>query len=225
MPADGEERRAKRRREKEYQEYDNVLLQLDHNESQDVASHLHLAHSYRQAHPPPHRQARRPKKDTRPASMSKDLAIRESWTAWPLPADSVPRQEHVLHTFSSEEIGPSTGLYAEIESCLLRFARQRIRGDGEGMISAEEGAPFKVTQEVTRGIMAKVDKLLHALGRVKFQQLGSERTRRRATPSRWDEVVEIARITRCIDDDGTMKRIVERCNNLFNEDTNSEMGS
>jgi hypothetical protein len=93
------------------------------------------------------------------------------------------------------------------------------------MISAEEGAPFKVTQEVTRGIMAKVDKLLHALGRVKFQQLGSERTRRRATPSRWDEVVEIARITSCIDDERTMKRIVGRCNNLFNEDTNSEMGS
>jgi hypothetical protein len=85
-------------------------------------------------------------------------------------------------------------------------------------VSAEEEAPFKVTQEVTRGIMDKVDMLLHALGQVKFQQLGSERTRRCATPSRWDEVVEIARITKCIDDEGTMKWIVERCNILFTED-------
>jgi hypothetical protein len=151
--------------------------------------------------------------------------MRESWTAWPLPADLVPRPAHVLHTFSDEETGPSTGLRAEIESCLLRFARERIRADGEGRMSAEEGAPFQVTQEVTKGIMDKVDKLLHALGRVKFQQLGSERARKRATPSRWDEVVEIVRITGCIDDEETMKRIIERCNKLFKEDTNWEMDS
>jgi hypothetical protein len=224
-PADREERRAKRRREKAYQEYDKVLLQLDHNEYQDVASHLHLAHSYRQAHPTPRRQGRRPKKDASKASKSKDLAMRESWTAWPLPADSVPRQEYVLHTFSTEESGPSTGLYAEIESCLLRFARERIKDDGEEKMSAEEGSPFKVTQEVTKSIVDKVDKLLRALGRVKLQQLGSERTRTRATPSRWDEIVEIVRITKCIDDEGTMKRIVERCNKVFKEDINGEMDS
>jgi hypothetical protein len=215
-PADLEERRAKRRQEKAYEEYDKVVRQLDHNEHQDMASHLHLAHSYRKAHPPPRRQGRRPKKGVS-LKKSKDLAIRDSWTAWPLPADLVPRQEPILHTFSGERVGPSTGLYAEIESCLLRFARERIQ-EGGGRVSAEEEAPFKITQEVTRGIVDKVDKLLHAVGRVKFQQLSSERAKIRATSSRWDEIIGIARITKCVDDEGTMERIVERCTKLFQED-------
>jgi hypothetical protein len=118
--------------------------------------------------------------------------------------------------------GPATALHGEIESCLLRIARERILAGGEGVMCADEGALYHVTQEVTQVVMSKLDRLLHALGRMKFQQLASERTKLRASPLRWDEVVGIAGMSECIGSEETMKRIVERCSELYKEDINWE---
>jgi len=211
------ERRAKRTREAEYKEYNKILLGLDHEDERDLAAHLHLAHEYRKAHQNVRRQGRR-RKDASPTSKSKGFSMRHSWTTWPLPAKAVPRPDPIPNTFTQSEDTPCAALHGEIESCLLRLAKERITADNQGVMRADEGAPYRVTQEATRVVMNKLDRLLHSLGRMKFQQLNSETARKRSAASKWDEIVGIAGISECIASAGAMERVVKRCNKLFKED-------
>ena len=83
---------------------------------------------------------------------------------------------------------------------------------------ADEGAPYHVMQEVTQAVMNKLDRLLHSLGRMKFQQLNSETARKHSAASKWDEIVGIAGISKCIASEEVMKRVVARGTELFKED-------
>jgi len=217
-----EEQRAKRRRKAEYKEYKKILIGLDHANECDLAAHLQLAHEYRKAQRSPRRQGRWKKEASRTVK-SKEFSMRDSWTTWPLPAKAVPRPDPVPNAFTQSENTPSSALHGEIESCLLRLARERIKADNQGVMCADEGAPYHITKEVTHVVMNKLDRLLHSLGRMKFQQLDSETARKRSTASKWDEVVGIAGISECITSEEAMKRVVARCNKLFKEDINWEM--
>ena len=97
------------------------------------------------------------------------------------------------------------------------MARSRIQSE-EGIVSANEHPPYQVTREVTNHVVTKLDRLLHALGRIKHRQLKSERSKHRQLKSKWDEIVGIAGISECVDSPDTMKRITERCSKLFEED-------
>jgi len=212
-----EERRAKRTRKAEYKEYRKILIGLDHANECDFAAHLQLAHEYRKSQRYIRRQGRRKKKATS-TLKSKEFSMRDSWTTWPLPAKAVPRPDPIPNTFMQSENTPSIALHCEIESCFLRLARQRIKADNQGVMCADEGAPYHVMQEVTQAVMNKLDRLLHSLGRMKFQQLNSETARKHSAASKWDEIVGIAGISKCIASEEVMKRVVARYNELFKED-------
>jgi hypothetical protein len=71
--------------------------------------------------------------------------------------------------------------------------------------------------------MDKLDRLLHSLGRIKYEHLKSKRYSSKISKSKWDEIIGIAGISECIDSEDTMKRITERCNKLFEEDISWEI--
>jgi len=213
-----DERKQKNKRLAEYKEYDKILQTLDHNDHHDLAAHLlNTAHhrAKQQAITSNDKKKRRrlgrPKKDG-------TLAIYDRWTAWPLPASLVPRPTPIPSTSTNaHEYSNSEALSAEIEAAILRTARSRIHSEG-GTVSANEHAPYHVTREITTQVMTKFDQLLHAFGRVKYQQIHSERIRQRQLPSRWDEVIMLAEIAGLVNSPETRARIRERCNQLFNEE-------
>ena len=210
---DVEERRLKKARLAEHREFDKILLTLDYQDQRDLATHLLLVAQYKKKHGIPRGskkgQDRRLKNDA--------IVIQDTWTAWPLPSKIVPRPTPASSSSSQYQENPSSALHAEIEATILRMARSRIQSE-EGMVSANEHPPYQVTREITNRVVTKLDRLLHALGRIKYQQLNSERSKHRLLKSKWDEIVGIAGISESVDSPDTMKRITERCNKLFEED-------
>jgi hypothetical protein len=206
---DVEERRLKKARLAEHREFDQILLTSDYQDQCDLAAHLLLAAQYK-------RKQGGSKKGQGGRRRNDATAIHDTWTAWPLPSKIVPRPTPASSSSSQNQENPSSALHAEIEATILRIARSRIQSEG-GMVSANEHPPYQVTREVTNHVVTKLDRLLHALGRIKYQ-LSSQRSKHRLLKSKWDEIVGIAAISECVDSPDTMKRITERCNKLFEED-------
>lgn len=219
-----EERARKRAKVEEYKEFDQVLQFLDHQDHHDLAAHLLLATRFakrKQFSRSPSRQ---------PEHGVSQVVIPDTWTAWPLPADVVPRTSAGSYSIENQE-NFTTPLHAEIEATILRLAGSQFqaekKNEANGM-SADEHPPFEITEEVTKVVLPKLDRLLHALARVKYQQAttahgSSKVTFTRESKSRWDEVVGLAGIAKCVDSEATMKRIMERCNTLFGEDMDLEI--
>ena len=212
-----EERRRKRARHLEHQEYDKILQTLDHQDKRDLAAHLLLTAQYKKTQPS-RTQTRRTESDPKDI-----LFIDDCWTAWPLPSKGVPRPKVTLSSSSEGQDHSSTALLAEIEAALLRNARSKLRCQDPSVVSANEHPPYQITREVTNTVLAKFDLLLHALGRIKFQQVSAEREKLRQPKSKWAEIVGIAGISKCVDSEETMKRILERCNKLFQENISWEV--
>jgi hypothetical protein len=205
-----EKQRYKRRRE--FSEYDKVLQSLDYDNNHDLATHLLAAAK--------HKRSQNPSQRTKRARTTHETAaITDPWTAWPLPASDVPR---TLPVPSSSAINAenhlSSALHSEIEATITRIARERIQSHNR-KVSANENPPYHVTREISSRVLGKLEKLLLALGRVKYQ-IHSQRDqkRKRLLKSQWDEVVGLAGISGCIDSVDTMKRVTERCNELFEEE-------
>ena len=218
MDEEEEERRGKKARLAEYKEYDKVLQILDHHDHHDLAAHLLNAAMHRAKHRErvmkkkaegSRRKSGRPPND-------ESLRVNDIWTAWPLPPSIVPRPVPLPSSSTTEiEQHDSDALHAEIEAAILRIARSRIKADG-GKVSANEHAPYQVTREVTSQVMSKFNQLLHALGRVKYQQVDSERIRKRLQKSQWDEIITMADLIGTTNTE-TTERIRKRCEELFNK--------
>lgn len=210
---DVEERRQKRVRAEERREYHKILQTLDYQDQRDLASHLLLATQYR--------KTQRPSKRIKPKQAEPQhdnaMIIQDIWTAWPLPSNLVYRPNPVYSSSNGRQIR-SNALRAEIEATILRITRSRIQSEDPSLISADEFPPYQVTQEVTNHVITKLDRLLHALGRIKYQHLKSSRAKHRLLKSKWDEVVGVAGISSCIDSSETMRHVTERCKRLFDED-------
>jgi RNA polymerase I specific transcription initiation factor len=213
-----EHRRRKRRRTEELCEAQKLLQTLDYQDHRDLASHLLIAaqHQKRQPKPPKSNKRGRP-----PRLQSHGLVLENNWTAWPLPSRRLSRPEPIPSSSLSEQHDSAPNpLHAEIEAALLRLARTQIQKDGNpSSVSANEHPPYHLTREVTDSVISKVDHLLHALGRVKFGQITSERARVRAPKTTWEEIIGIAGLPGCVESRDTMERISERCKKLFEEDT------
>lgn len=205
-----DENRPKRVRRIEHQEYDKILQTLDYQDKRDLAAHLLLTTQYKKTQP-----KRRPKNSRRRGTDNEDvLVIDEAWTAWPLPSKLVPRPKVTYSSSSDRQDHPSTALHAEIVATLQRCARSRLESRDS---SANEHPPYHVSREVSNNVLAKFDRLLHALGRIKSQQVKAEHAKLRLSNSKWDEIVGMAGISECVDSEETMKRIMDRCNKLFQE--------
>lgn len=214
---DVEERRLKKARLAEHQEFDKILLTLDYQDQRDLAAHLLLATQYKK------KQGISKGSKFEDRQLKNDaIIIQDTWTAWPLPSKIVHRPTPASSSSSQTAENPSSALQAEIEATILRIARSRIQSE-YGIVSANEHPPYQVARQVTNRVVSKLDRLLHALGRIKYQQLKSERSKHRVLKSKWDEIVGIAGISECVDSPDTMKRITERCNKLFEEDISWEM--
>jgi len=214
-----DEKRRKRARHLEHQEYDKILQTLDYQDKRNLSSHLLLTTHYKKTQPPRRlKNARGKEKDN-----DDDLVIDDYWTAWPLPSNVVPRPKATPSSSSEAQDHPSRVIQAEIEATLLRNVRSRLQSQDPSVVSANEHPPYHVTREVTNNVLAKFDRLLHALGRIKSQQVSTERAELRLPKSKWDEIVGIAGISECIDSEETMKRIMERCNKLFQENISWEV--
>jgi hypothetical protein len=214
MTDKGEERRRKKARLAEYQEYDKILQTLDYQDKRDLSAHLLLTAQYKKNQPP-----KRPNDKRQRVTENQDtLIIGDYWTAWPLPLTRTFRPKVPRSSSSEIRDHSSTPLHAEIEATLLRKARIKLQSQNPSDVSANEHPPYHITREVTNTVIAKLDRLLHSLGRIKYQQVTSQRARIRQPPSRWDEIIGIAGISECIDSEDTMERIMQRCNKLFQED-------
>jgi len=207
----------KRARHTEYQEHDKILQTLDYQDRRDLASHLLLTAQYKKTQP-----TRGPKRKRRGSENDDVLVIEQAWTAWPLPSKTVPRPKGTYSSSSKGQDHPSAALRAEIEATLQRSARSQLQSQSQAH-SANEHPPYQVTREVSSNVLAKFDRLLHALGRIKFQQVKVEHAKLRLSTSKWDEIVGIAGISECVDSEETMKRIMDRCNKLFQEDMSWEV--
>lgn len=216
MEEEGDERRRKKARLKEYHELDKVLQTLDHQDDHDLAAHLLLTAQYKKTQP----TSKRTKAGKTPSHSEKPLIIQDHWTAWPLPSDLVHRPSPIPSSSASEQNNTSSSaLHAEIEATILRVARTRLQKEGNASsVSANEHAPYHVTREITSSVITKLDRLLHALGRSKYQRLTSERSRNRTPKSKWDEIVGMAGISGCVESEETMRKVMERCKELFDQE-------
>ena len=213
---EGEQRR-KKARLAEYREYDKVLQTLDHSYHHDLAAHLLNVAHHRAKQRQKFLENQGTKRRRGPPTNGNDLTINDTWTAWPLPVSLVHRPTPIPSSSANvDDEHQSDALHAEIEAAILRAARSRIQSEG-GTMSANEHAPYYVTQEITRQVMTKFSRLLQALGRVKYQQIDSERMKRSQRKSRWDEIVTMAGIIKTVDSPETMERIQARCDKLFRE--------
>ena len=214
-----DERRRKRARLQESREAEKLLQTLDYQDHRDLASYLLLAARYQktQSKPSPTKRGR-----TR-TPQQQSLALESTWTAWPLPSNTLTRPEPVPSSSLTEPRTTSPNpLHAQIEAAVLRLARSQIQKDGNAdSVSAEEHPPYHVTREVTKHVISKVDNLLHALGRVKYGQLTSKRVKQRIPKSGWQEFVGISGISKTVASEETLKRITERCNKLFDDEETS----
>jgi hypothetical protein len=218
MDGEEEERRRKKAKIAESKEYDRILQTIDHNDHHDLAAHLLLAAHHRAKQ----RQLPKDNKDERRIGRPRTdgaLVIHDRWTAWPLPASLTPRPTPIPSSSSTgaHNKHDSDALHAEIEAAILRIARKRIHDEG-GTVSANEHAPYHVTRQITSNVITRFNRLLNALGRVKYQQIDSKRIKSRQLKSRWDEIVTIAGIPGIIDSPEVIARIKERCNKLFKEE-------
>ena len=210
---DAEERRLRKVRVAEHREYDKILLTLDHQDQHDLAAHLLLAAQYKKK-----QHLSRRTKNGRNKQPDDAIVIQDTWTSWPLPAGQVHRPTPFPSSSLEDQNHSSSALHAEIEATILRIARLRIQSEDPSKASVNEHPPYHITREITTHVINKLDRLLHSLGRIKYQYLKSERSKHRILKSKWDEIVGIAGISECIDSEETMKRITERCNRLFEED-------
>jgi hypothetical protein len=216
MEEEGDERRRKKARLKEYRELDKVLQTLDYQDHHDLSAHLLVTAQYKKTQP----SSKRSKAGKTLSRPDDAMIIQDPWTAWPLPSDQVHRPTPIPSSTASEQNeSASSALHAEIEATILRIARTRIQKEGNASsVSANEHAPYHITREITSSVITKLDRLLHTLGRGKYQRLTSERSKTRTPKSRWDEIIGLAGISGCIDSEETMKMVLERCNKLFDED-------
>jgi len=220
-----EETARKRAKLEEYKEFDQTLQFLDHQDHHDLAAHLLLASRFEKRK----RSSKSPSRQPAQEGVSQ-VVVPDTWTAWPLSVEAVPRASSVSYSSEKQE-NFTTPLHAEIEATILRLARSQLQAARENEVSgmsADEHPPFEITEEITKVVLAKVDRLLHALARVKHQQAttgqGSSKANFvRESKSRWDEVVGLAGIAKCVDSEATMNRIMERCNKLFEEDMDIEI--
>jgi hypothetical protein len=173
-----------------------------------------LAAKYRVSQPP----SKRTKRGRKVADDR--MVITDPWTAWPLPASEVPRTVPIPSSSTTEtQTHLSSSLHAELETAIIRTARKRIETESDpSSVSANEHPPFHISKEISSRVLSKLDRLLLSLGRVKYQQITTERVKKRILKSRWDEVVGLAGISGCIDSAETMKCITDRCNKLFDEE-------
>ena len=207
----------KKARIKEYREYDKILHTLDYNDRHDLSSHLLNAAKHKAKHP------KSPKKRKR--KNTSDFVIHDSWTSWPLPSNLVqpPKPVPSSSSPSSPIERGSSALHAELEAAILQIARSRIQSTHPSRVSANEHPPYHVTREISNHVISRLNRLLHALGRVKHQHLNAESAKNRQLKSKWDEIVGIAGISGCIDSSDTMSRIIKRCNSLFDAHMTFEM--
>lgn len=201
-----EERLRNKTRKEEYREYNQILQMLDQQDQRDLATHLLLVHKYKKE-----------RGTSKPTNEQENLVLHRNWTAWPLPVHLVHRPTPIYSSSSERLESLSSTLHAEIEAIILRLVRQRIQSQDRSTVSAHEHPPFGVTKQITDQVVSKLNCLLHALGRVKYQHVKSDRVKRLALKSRWDEVVGIAGISGCIYNTETMKRVTKRCSKLFGE--------
>jgi hypothetical protein len=216
MDEEGDERRHKKARLKEYRELDKVLQTLDYQDHHDLSAHLLVTAQYKKTQP----TSKRSKAGRTVSHPENAMIIQDPWTAWPLPSDLVHRPTPIPSSTASEQnTSSSSALHAEIEATILRIARTRIQKEGKASsVSDNEHAPYHVTREITSSVITKLNRLLHSLGRGKYQQLTSERSKTRTSKTKWDEIVGLAGISGCIDSEEMMGKIMERCNKLFDED-------
>jgi hypothetical protein len=206
--ANVEERRQKRVRAEEHREYYKILQTLDYQDQRDLASHLLLVTQYK--------KKQQPSRRTKNQQTDNAMIIQDVWTAWPLLSNLVHRPIPIYSSDGRQH--PSNALRAEIEATILRITRSRIQSDDPLLVSADESPPYRITQEVASHVITKFNRLLHALGRIKYQHLKSARAKNRLLKSKWDEIVGISGISTCIDSSETMRRVTERCKRLFDED-------
>jgi hypothetical protein len=114
----------------------------------------------------------------------KRFFIRKSWTAWPLSADKVPREQehHAKNTFfirrhrrggdssrsqEKEELPPppSEMLYQVLVATVIRKANERIRAEGKKHLQPSDDDEMlnKIVGPAVRQMMGKCDQLLMAL--------------------------------------------------------------
>jgi RNA polymerase I specific transcription initiation factor len=219
MEEDNDEDTVKRRKKDELTEHyelNKILATLDYQDKRDLAAHLLVACHYRRSQRPSKRRKQGPRNDA-------SLIITDLWTAWPLPSKEVPRQDSAPPSSSDPEGNLSTTLEAEIEAAILRVARTRIQSQNPSSVSLNEHPPYQVTRQLTSHVIARLDRLLHALGRINYTTI-TERGLHRTLRSRWDELVGIAAVSQCVAHPATMQRITERCNQLFEENMEWETG-
>ena len=194
----------------ETKEYNKILITQDNNDRHNLSSHLHNAAQYKKS-----KQLHHHRKLNRKQG---DLVIYDPWTSWPLPSALVPRPDPISSSLSntSGQGYCSGAVHAEIEATILRIVRRRIHSEN-GICSGNEHAPYQVTREIQNQVIKKLNRLLHALSRVKYQHY-SERGTFRVEKSRWDEIVGMAGISGSVDNMETMNRINNRCKSLFQEE-------
>ena len=206
-----EEAERRKRHRAECHEYDRILEALDYQDQRDLASHLLVAANYKKG------QRKRPKTaNVKYEDVHTNLVIYDTWTSWPMPSSAVRRPLVIPSSSHNAQELSSSALQAEIKAAILRIARLRIQHDSPSLVSSNEHPPYDVTRQVTSQVMAKLNRLRHALGRIKQQV--PVKTNLRYLKSRCDEIVGVAGISQCVDNPETMNRVKGRCNKLFNED-------
>src|SRR5579859_4746280 len=151
--------------ELERREYDKVLRTLDYEDHHDLASHLLLAANYKKKQRMSGRtkRAKIAKEENQDEKSEDGVLIGDVWTAWPLPADVVPRPVPLHSTLSTEPDNLSSAVHAEIEAIILRTTRSALQAERKASsVSTNEHAPYQVTREVSSQVIAKLDRLLHA---------------------------------------------------------------
>ena len=204
-----DERRTKKAKLEEYQEFNKILRTLDYQDHHDLAANLLLV-----AHYNPASKSEKPLQHK--AHSVDSIHIHKTWTAWPLPSDIVPRPRFT--SSSSDKDSSEKHLHSEIDAAILRIARLRIQEEDPNLVSADEFPAKALTQKIREEVMTELDRFLLALGHVKYHTLRSNHARTRAPKSRWGEIARIARLSECFDSSETIRRVEERCNMLFKED-------
>jgi RNA polymerase I specific transcription initiation factor len=198
-----EQRKARKAKREEYDEYDRVLRTLDHKDSHDLAANLLLVARYKNS---------LDEKRANDMSLTEMLRITPTWTAWPLPADAVPRQRRTESLSESGEV--LSPLQEEIEAAILRISRQQIQQENPSLVSPDDTIPNEFSN-IKCDIIKRLDALLQVYGEAKSRLPKSRASIARTPKSRWDGVVKKAGTAGCFKSAHTKERVVERCMALF----------
>ncbi|RMY92112.1 hypothetical protein D0861_02696 [Hortaea werneckii] len=141
---------------------------LDQQRANDLSVHLYNAHALKSRHYSPSRASQvQPWKDkshwlTRNEAGELPWHPDRNWTAWPLPANEVPRREEAFgvpvenllddaNTLKKDESWvPSADLRDEVEALMLRKAKTRFRSRNWAVREASRVPPYPL--ETTNGV-------------------------------------------------------------------------